>query len=65
MSNSNLEDKSKQGFFKRIKGEIRYIWKIGLEHYLLDLTGYLIDRKPMHDHGLTSKDNLIEHSKFY
>jgi hypothetical protein len=56
----NLEDKSKRGFFKKIKDKLEYF-----DHYLMDLTGHFMDGTPMHDHKLTSRDNLLEHSYFY
>lgn len=58
-NNSKLEGKLKKGFFSRIKEIYSYI-----DHYLMDLTGHLMDGKPMHDHKLTSRDNLLEHSYF-
>jgi len=57
---SNLEDKSKKGFFQKIKDKLGYF-----EHYLMDLTGHFMDKTPIHNHEVTSRDNQLEHSYLY
>lgn len=56
---SKLEHKSKEGFLNKIKKILEYI-----DHYVvMDLTGYLMDKKPLHNHNLVSRDNYFVHSK--
>ena len=51
---------TKIGFLQKIKDAYERF-----DHYLYDLTGHIMDGKPMHNHKLTSKNNHIEHGYFY
>lgn len=51
---------TKTGFFQKIKEIYQRI-----DHYLMDLTGHIMDRKPMNNHELTSRNNHVEHGYFY
>ena len=59
---SELEKKT--GFVSKIKRTFREIKYVGLEHYLLDVTGHIMDKRPMHYHkeNHTSKESLLLHS---
>ena len=64
MAKSKLEKKI--GFISRIKREIKEIKYVGFGHYLIDLTGYVMDKTPLHYHkeNHTSKNSLLLHSNF-
>jgi len=59
MGKESLESKSKEGFLNKIRRILGYI-----DHYIvMDLTGYLMDKKPLHNHNLIGRDNYFVHSK--
>ena len=64
MAKSKLEKKT--GVISKIKREFEEIRYVGLDHYLMDVTGHIMDREPLHYHkeSHTSKDNLLMHSRF-
>ena len=61
MAKSKLEKKI--GFISKIKRELEEIKYVGLDHYLMDVAGHIMDRKPLHYHHKNPihKNNIFIH----